>query len=147
MVVGQIKYHVDLNIQKICLKNLLFCFGAYLSIFRYLSFPLTLFSLSPYYCFLCFPFFLISAVFWKLELHYLPFFSVLEKSTLAMTKSKDIGEHTVSVHKFCYCVLTLRKAWVWWLTPVILATWEAEVRMIMVWDQCHKKLVRFHLIQ
>jgi hypothetical protein len=25
----------------------------------------------------------------------------------------------------------MREAWCWWLTPVILATWEAKIRMIM----------------
>jgi hypothetical protein len=29
-------------------------------------------------------------------------------------------------------------AWHWWLTPVILATWEAEIRKIEVWGQPRK---------
>jgi hypothetical protein len=27
----------------------------------------------------------------------------------------------------------------WWLTPVILATWEAEIRRIMLWGQPGEK--------
>jgi hypothetical protein len=26
-------------------------------------------------------------------------------------------------------------AWHWWLTPIILATWETEIKRIMVWSQ------------
>jgi hypothetical protein len=30
----------------------------------------------------------------------------------------------------------------WWLKPVTLATWEAEVGRIIVWDQLRQKQVR-----
>jgi hypothetical protein len=30
--------------------------------------------------------------------------------------------------------------WIQWFTPVILATWEAELRRITVWGQCGQKV-------
>jgi hypothetical protein len=34
--------------------------------------------------------------------------------------------------------------WVWWYTPVILATGEVEIRRIEVQGQARQKLVRLH---
>jgi hypothetical protein len=31
-----------------------------------------------------------------------------------------------------------RAAWHWWLMPLILATWEADVRRIVIADQLRK---------
>jgi hypothetical protein len=46
------------------------------------------------------------------------------------------GEHRPSAHPsgslFFFFYKNLLRAWHWWLTPIILATWEAEIRKIMI---------------
>jgi hypothetical protein len=61
-----------------------------------------------------------------------------KKEGLSRIKGKECKEEEKSKR--------FSKIWlyvsVWWLKPVILATWEAEIRRIMAWGQAGQKVLK-----